>query len=204
MWVTIAEMADRLGCSRRSVERALSHESVVEGVRLEERPVTEADFDRPGVTRRTSRLVRLVTLRESPRGDGSTEETIEWLDSVGRGEVQDTQARGGDGGRVYADADLDVRMKARMNAEKLRMELAERERNYLPREKAVELLRYLGGILDGRTDGIAQCLADTIIGVRNGNEARTRLSEAIDGILNELGDEVENEVRDLIEKETTW
>lgn len=59
-WGTIGAVAELVGCSRRTLERALKRDGEVDGHTIEQRAAAETDYARPDITRRSSRVVRAV------------------------------------------------------------------------------------------------------------------------------------------------
>lgn len=209
VWMTIKELAAQLGCSRRSVERALDDDGVLDGVQVEQRPATDEDYAR-GVTRRTSRLVRIVEdecdeierlTEEGLSLTGSTARTIARLERIYTGEEKRTVFTSK--GDKFDDQPWSetAQLNAMMNAEKLRQYLDERERNFIPRELVADVLVSLASMLAGRLDALPARLADRVAVGMSVPEIRERLGAAIDEIRTELGDEAERHLQQMLGSE---
>lgn len=214
MWTTIADLADRLETSRRTVERAIDGDGVVEGpfgpVTITARPVEPADFDALKITRKTTRLVcvvdgqieREIDARVSSviDGGGSAEETLRWLEDVRTGREKRVYFAS-TGEKHTAEFSESARLTAGWQAQKIREYLDERDRNYLPRTDVAHAFAAVGVLFRDRMQSIPSRLADKLTGLRDVTQLRHRLAEAIDEVLFEVADAGERELASLLEGE---
>lgn len=224
--MTTTALADHQGVSKHTVYRALDDdEPALAGYPLEVREATEEDYEELDITRRTKRLVRLVTPGPSVDGDtdedverelgeeiesrahharddlGSTRETIKWLEGIKNGSVKYEKAMAGAGKPRLMTFPPEAQFRAAKEAEQLRQWLDERERNFIPRGEVANALVSTATLLRDRMQAVPSRLADTLSSDMTVGQIRSELSDSIDAILHELGDEVERHLEDLMEAE---
>jgi hypothetical protein len=205
-WMTLTDLAAHIGCSRRTVERALDADGVVGAHRLESRAVTAADLA-AGVHPKTSRLARVARqdatdiasrVDDAMSEHGSAEDTLEWLERIRAGEETCTVFTAK--GEKFDDEPWPhaARSQAGKEAQRLREFLDERERAYIPRDIVSDALVSLAALLAARLSALPPRMADRLVGAETVSQMRERLKEAIDEVRAELGDEAERRLTEVL------
>lgn len=219
-WVTISELSEMYGWSRRHIHRALKGDVEIDGVEIEARPVEEADFEVMDITRRTKQLVRAhgpgpsglsdediseVTedaieeaVASARNGNASMRAAIAWLNRVADGKEFYEKMSGGSGASMELPFPPDTQLRARYKAVQLQQELDERERSYIPRDEVANALVSVGSLLHDRMQAVPSRLADTLSATSGASDIRKTLKWAVDDILTELGNETERHLEDLL------
>ena len=213
MWTTIADLAESLGVSRRSLERALDADGSIDTpagpVRVQQRPATAEDYDTLGITRRTTRLVSVVgddVEREIDRayddvvnGVRTAEDRLRWLDDIATGKARRVIFTSK--GEKFDNEEFSesARLTANWQAQKIQEYIDERDRNYLHRMDVANAFAAVGSLFRDRMQSIPARLADKLSGIRSVADIRARLAEAIDEILLEVADAGERELAALLE-----